>query len=93
MIPGETLGNGAPQVCPDCKVKLVPKVLHTWAYYIGTQCDCGPYSRESEYFKLREDAQKVLDGMIYGRTEKAVDLSDTHNMSKMPPRIGGKDLE
>jgi hypothetical protein len=93
MLPNETLGNGAPKTCEDCGVKLVPKVLYTCAYYIGTECDCGPYSRESEYFKKREDAQKVLDGMIYGRVEKAVDLSDTHDMKKMPPRIGGKDLE
>jgi hypothetical protein len=90
MLPGETLGNGAPKVCEDCGVKLVPKVLYTCAYYIGTECDCGPYSRESEYFKKREDAQKVLDGMIYGRP---VDLSDTHNMSKVPRRIGKKELE
>jgi hypothetical protein len=67
VLPGETLGNGAPKVCPDCGVKLVPKVMSTWAYYIGTECECGPYSRESEYFKKREDAEKALKGLIYGR--------------------------
>ena len=67
MLPNETIGNGAPKVCPDCGVRLVPEVLFTCAYYIGTQCKCGPYSRESDYFKKREDAQKALDGLIYGR--------------------------
>jgi len=67
MLPRETIGNGAKKVCEDCGVKLVPKVLQTCAYYIGTECNCGPYSRESEYFKTRAEAQKVLDGMIYGR--------------------------
>lgn len=68
VVPRETIGNGAPHVCPDCNVRLVPKIMMTCAYYIGTECDCGPYSRESEYFKKREQAQKVLDGMIYGRS-------------------------
>lgn len=67
VVPRETIGNGAPKVCPECKVRLVPKVMQTCAYYIGTECECGPYSRESEYFKTREEAQKVLDGQIYGR--------------------------
>lgn len=67
MLPKETIGNGAAKKCEDCGVRLVPKVMHTWAYYIGTACNCGPYSRESEYFEKKEDAQKVLDGMIYGR--------------------------
>lgn len=67
MLPGETIGSGAPNTCPDCKVKLVPKIMFTCAYYIGTSCNCGPYSRESEYFKTEAEAQKVLDSMIYGR--------------------------
>lgn len=67
MIPGETIGNGASKVCEDCGVRLVPKILQTCAYYIGTRCDCGPYSRESEYFKTRKEAEAVLASMIYGR--------------------------
>lgn len=68
MIPGETLGTGAPQNCPDCKVRLVPKVMSSAAgYYIGTSCDCGPYSRESGYYKKFADAEKDLKGLIYGR--------------------------
>lgn len=67
MLEGETIGSGAPKVCPDCKVRLVPKIMFTCAYYIGTSCNCGPYSRESEYFKTEEEAKRVLASMIYGR--------------------------
>lgn len=67
VLPEETIGKGAPKVCEDCGVRLVPQIMFTCAYYIGTQCNCGPYSRESEYFKTEKEAQKVLDGMIYGR--------------------------
>lgn len=67
MLPEETIGAGAPKVCEECNTRLVPKVMHTCGYYIGTECKCGPYSRESEYFKTHAEAQKVLDGLIYGR--------------------------
>lgn len=30
-------------------------------YYIGTFCGCGPYSRESGYYRTRELAQADLD--------------------------------
>ena len=36
-------------------------------YYVGTYCDCGPYSRESDYFPTREVAQKALDSGAYSR--------------------------
>ena len=41
--------------------------MFTCGYYIGTSCNCGPYSRESEYFKTRAEAQAALDSLIYGR--------------------------
>ena len=61
MIPGETILNGAPNVCPDCKRKLEFAVQQSAAgYYVGTWCDCGPYSRETEYFDTREEAEMSL---------------------------------
>ena len=60
-LPGETLATGAPPVCEDCGTKFVLQVLCTNNYYIGTQCCCGPYSRESGYYGLREEAQRDLD--------------------------------
>ena len=61
MIPGETILSGAPQTCPDCGVTLNLEVLQSAAgYYIGTQCRCGPYTRESGYFKTRQAAEQAL---------------------------------
>lgn len=60
-LKGETIGTGAPSTCPDCGVKLELQVLHSGAgYYIGTFCNCGPYSRESGYYGTREQAQADL---------------------------------
>ena len=36
-------------------------------YYIGTYCNCGPYTRESGYYRTRELAQANLDSGTYGR--------------------------
>jgi len=61
MLPGETIHSGASDVCSDCKVKLVERVCFSPAgYYIGTYCDCGPYSRESHYYRTQEAARAAL---------------------------------
>lgn len=67
VLPRETQGLGANKRCEDCGQELIPKVMQTCAFYIGTSCQCGPYSRESEYFKTRAEAETVLKGLIYGR--------------------------
>ena len=62
MLPGECKGlNGT--VCSDCGKVLSLKICHSNAgYYIGYWCDeCGPYSRESEYFKTWDDALKAIE--------------------------------
>lgn len=71
-LPGETIHTGASSICPDCKVVLKEQVLMSAAgYYIGTYCNCGPYSRESSYYKTRESAQKALDSQTVNyRTTK-----------------------
>lgn len=62
MLPGETIHSGAPNVCDECGTKLVEQVCQSAAgYYIGTQCQCGPYSRESHYYETQEQAQSDLD--------------------------------
>jgi len=62
MIPGETIRTGAAEACPDCNVMLVEAVhMSAAGHYIGTWCDCGPYSRESDYYRSREEAQTALD--------------------------------
>lgn len=62
MLEGETIATGAPRKCPDCEVRLKLKILHSNAgYYIGTLCDCGPYSRESGYFRSYKAAREELE--------------------------------
>jgi hypothetical protein len=61
MIPGETILSDAPTTCPVCKTELTLRIHRSAAgYYIGTWCYCGPYSRESGYYREREDAEKAL---------------------------------
>ena len=61
MIPGETLLSGAEKTCPGCHVMPELKVQMSGAgYYIGTRCNCGPYSRESGYYKTRALAEDAL---------------------------------
>ena len=61
-LPGETIYSGAPETCEDCGVELVPKVCESGAgFYIGTLCNCGPYSRESGYLASREEAEAILE--------------------------------
>jgi hypothetical protein len=61
MLPGETIASGGASTCPDCGVIPKLQVCSSPAgYYIGTYCNCGPYSRESEYYPTREVAEKWL---------------------------------
>ncbi len=58
MLKGE---NCQESKCPDCGVVLEIQVLISAAgYYLGTMCDCGPYSRESGYFPKRDEAEVCL---------------------------------
>lgn len=59
---GETLHLGAPSTCEDCNVTLKVKVHESGAgFYIGSWCNCGPYSRESkEYWPERGLAEFAL---------------------------------
>lgn len=68
MHEGETIQSGAPSTCPDCKKVLKLEVLTSGAgHYIGTQCDCGPYSRESQYFRTHEGAAAALESGQFSR--------------------------
>ena len=67
VLPKETISRGAPSTCPDCGVKLELQVMRTCAYYIGTQCECGPYSRETDYFTTRAEAEHALENGFVSR--------------------------
>ena len=56
-LKGETIATGAAATCEDCGVKPPLEVHRSAAgYYIGTYCNCGPYSRESGYYDSHDDA-------------------------------------
>ncbi len=61
MMRGENIMSGASPTCTTCKKTPDAEVLRSAAgYYIGTRCECGPYSRESDYFPSEESAKKAL---------------------------------
>lgn len=67
-VPGETLATGAPNCCPDCGKDIVLTVCQSAAgYYVGAWCNCGPYCRESGYYRTKEEAQRALDSGEFGR--------------------------
>lgn len=60
MLPGECGHIGC--VCSDCGVELKAQILRSAAgYYLGTQCNCGPYSRESGYYRTREEIVRLAN--------------------------------
>lgn len=66
MLYGETIFNGASDMCCGKVLKL--QVLKSNNYYIGTFCpECGPYSRESGYYKTKEEAEAALKSGIFSR--------------------------
>lgn len=55
--------------CFDCGEPLELKVCESNAgFYLGFDCpNCGPYSRESNYFKHKETAEMCLISGIWNR--------------------------
>jgi len=60
VIRGEL--NGVEGTKCDCGQKLELKVCSTPAgYYLGYECEqCGPWSRETDYFRTRAEAELAL---------------------------------
>jgi hypothetical protein len=57
MLPGETISSGGSNVCSDCGIHVKLDVYHSGGgYYIGSYCNCGPYSRESGYYNTYDQA-------------------------------------
>lgn len=56
-MPGETVLSGAPKTCERCKMTPKPDVQFANGFiYIGTECRCGPKTRESDYYNSPVDA-------------------------------------
>ena len=75
MMPGETILTGASPKCSTCEIAPSFAVCISAAgYYIGTYCLCGPYSRESDYFKHEADAEAALQAMSEEECEAVREL-------------------
>lgn len=61
--------NDNQTICIDCGAELPIQVLSSAAgYYIGFLCPhCGPYSRESGYYRSREEAEMILGSGLFSR--------------------------
>ena len=68
MMNGETIATGAADKCGDCGVNVTLQVCRSGAgYYVGTYCNCGPYSRESGYYATQFEASAALTSGDFGR--------------------------
>jgi hypothetical protein len=67
-LPGECV-NARETICHECGTELEIDIQKSAAgFYIGFWCGrCGPYSRESGYYRSYEDAEKALSTGSYGR--------------------------
>ena len=62
MFQGETLFSGASSKCSVCGKTVELQVCRSYAgFYIGTMCNCGPYTRESGYFESRSAATDAFE--------------------------------
>jgi hypothetical protein len=67
-LPGECV-NDTKTTCHECGTGLTIDIQQSAAgYYVGFFCqECGPYSRESGYYRSYEEAEKALNTGSYGR--------------------------
>jgi hypothetical protein len=67
-LPGECVNSNI-TTCHECGTELVIGIQKSAAgYYVGFFCDCcGPYSRESGYYRSHEEAETALSTGAYGR--------------------------
>jgi hypothetical protein len=61
--------NETTTICHECGTELNIDIQKSAAgYYVGFFCqECGPYSRESGYYRSYEEAEKALNTGAYGR--------------------------
>ena len=67
-LPGECVGEPT-KICHECSTELAIDIQKSAAgYYVGFFCPtCGPYSRESGYYRSYEEAEAALSTGSYGR--------------------------
>jgi hypothetical protein len=64
----DTIPARAERGCATCQTRPEPSVYRSGAgFYVGRWCRCGPFSRDSNYYETREQAEKALADGAYGR--------------------------
>jgi hypothetical protein len=59
-LPGETLRLGADPVCDRCHMHAVVDVYRSGAgWFVGSRCECGPYTRESAYYPTEQACREA----------------------------------
>ena len=75
--------------CEDCGEDMPLSILKSAAgFYLGRQCSCGPYSRDSGYFKTEEEAKKALEGIsdkLSGKEEIKEDAENVPTDEEISP--------
>lgn len=94
MLAGETIRTGAPKTCPSCKVTPEFQVYSSNAgYYVGTYCNCGPYTRESEYYRDYETAADAMSsGLVRWRDQPSTRRVILHAYVEVPVHVSVDEL-
>jgi hypothetical protein len=59
-FPKETIALGASRTCDECGHEFKFESMHSGSgHYVGTRCDCGPYTRETVYIREHTADQLV----------------------------------
>lgn len=62
--------------CHDCNQSMQLEVLSSAAgYYVGRQCCCGPYSRESQYYRTFELADTFRRYLLENTDKERANLN------------------
>lgn len=64
----ETIPARADPGCATCQTRPEHAVYRSGAgFYVGRWCRCGPFSRDSVYYEMREEAEQALASGDFGR--------------------------
>ena len=80
-LPNETIHLGASKRCSTCKTYAELQIMRSPAgFYLGSMCNCGPYSRESHYYNSKDQLQHDIDNncVKYRTTEYTPNFLKKH---------------
>lgn len=70
VMKGETILTGALVYCDRCKTEPKWGIYKSGAgWYVGTFCNCGPYSRESQYYPTKEAVEENYSNLLWRKND------------------------